>query len=166
MTLETILNLNLKILRDGLVFCITCRGRRSFPSRRMSHHFDRAMTCCDVTCRLACVQITLGLFALLFFFSAFIWGQPNRSAFPNTLQAYIQLTLCITLYCQCKYNQRVRLGGSFDHVPTPNLCVSCAAAGCQEITGGCSDSVSHLASSSILPAFYRVGRQIDREWTI
>lgn len=78
-----------------------------------------------MTRRAACVQITVGLFALLFFFSAFIWGQPYRSSFPNTFQAYIQLTLFITLYCKC--NQRIRLCSGVDHVLTHNLFSSNAA---------------------------------------
>lgn len=42
----------------------------------------------------------MGLFTLLFFMWAYVWGQPYRNAFPNTLQTYIQLTLFITLYCE------------------------------------------------------------------
>jgi len=43
-------------------------------------------------------QITVALFTLLFFLSAFLWGSPYRSSVPNYLQAYIQLTLFCTLY--------------------------------------------------------------------
>lgn len=49
---------------------------------------------------LCCAQITVALFTLLFFLSAFLWGSPYRSSVPNYLQAYIQLTLFCTLYCE------------------------------------------------------------------
>lgn len=46
-------------------------------------------------------QITTALFTVLFFFSAYIWGHPYRSTFPNLLQAYAQFVLFCTLYCKC-----------------------------------------------------------------